>query len=76
MDLVADTSIFSQGELVCLNRYWHHKKIHSLGDLTQCNGITVDPVMYSHDEGTSYRKFLLNVLPWRTMEYGYVRSDP
>ena len=57
MDLVTDTDIFSRGELVRLNRYRHYKKVHSLEDLTQCNGITVGPVMYSRDEGVSYRKF-------------------
>ena len=57
MDSVTDTSIFSRGELVRLTRYWHHKKVHSLGDLTQCDGITVGPVMYSRNGGMSYREF-------------------
>ena len=34
MELVADTGIFSRGELIRLNRYWHHKKAHSMGDLS------------------------------------------
>ncbi len=44
LDLVADTGILSKSELVRFNRFWHHKKVHSIGDLTQCNRIMVDPV--------------------------------
>ncbi len=57
MDLVADTGIFSKSELARFNRFWHNKKVHSIGDLTQCNGITVDPVMFLQKEGESIQGF-------------------
>jgi hypothetical protein len=53
MDSVADTGMFSKSELVRLNRFQHHKKVHSIGDLTQCNGLTVDPVMFLWEKGES-----------------------
>jgi hypothetical protein len=43
MDLVADTGIFSKSELARFKRFWPHKKVHSIGDLTQCDRIMVDP---------------------------------
>jgi hypothetical protein len=46
MVAIADTSIFLQGELVRINRVRHHKKVHSIRDLTQCNGITVHHTMF------------------------------
>jgi hypothetical protein len=57
MDLVADTGIFSKSELVRLNRFQHHKKVYSIEDLTQCNGLKVDPVMFLREEGESMQDF-------------------
>ncbi len=57
MDSVADTGIFSKSELARFNRFQHHTMVHSIGDLTQCNGITVDPVMLLREEGESNRDF-------------------
>jgi hypothetical protein len=57
MEANADTGIFSQGELVRINRVCHHKKVHSTGDLIQCNGITVHPIMFLLEEGECYRDF-------------------
>ncbi len=37
MEVIADTGIFLQGELVRINRVCNHKKVHSIGDLIQCN---------------------------------------
>jgi hypothetical protein len=53
MDSVADTGMFSKSELVRLNRFQHHTKVHSIGDLTQWDGLTVDPVMFLWEEGES-----------------------
>ncbi len=57
MEVMADTGIFLQGELVRINRVHHHKKVHSIGDLTQCNGIMVHPTMFLQEKGESYRDF-------------------
>jgi hypothetical protein len=57
MEAIADTGIFLQGELVRINRFHHHKKVHSIGNLTQCEGITVHPTMFLREEGESYRVF-------------------
>jgi hypothetical protein len=57
MEAIVDTGIFSQRELVRMNRFCHHKKMHSIGDMTQCNGITVHPTMFLQEEGESYRAF-------------------
>jgi hypothetical protein len=57
MEAIADTGIFSQGELVQINRFHHHKMFHSIEDLTQCGGITVHPTMFLQEEGESYRDY-------------------
>jgi hypothetical protein len=51
MDSVADTGILSKSELARFNRFRHNKMVHSIRDLTQCNGIMVDPVMFLRQEG-------------------------
>ena len=33
MEAVADTGIFSSTELVAINRFCHHKRVHSIGDM-------------------------------------------
>ena len=54
---VTDTGIFSSGELVGINRYRHFKKAHSSGNLVQCGGITVDPIMYLNKKGETSQEF-------------------
>ncbi len=45
MEAVADTSIFSSAELVAINRFRHHKRVHSIGDMVCCDGLTIKPSM-------------------------------
>ncbi len=58
MEAIVDTGIFLQGELVRrINEVCHNKKVHSIGDHTQCNKITVHSTMFLWEEEVSYRDF-------------------
>jgi hypothetical protein len=57
VESVAGTAILSRGDLVRMNRVRHHKKVQSIGDLTQFDRIRVDLVMFLREEGESYRGF-------------------
>ena len=45
MEVLADTGIFSSAELVAINRFCHHKRVHLIGGMVCCNGLTIKPLM-------------------------------
>ena len=57
MEAVVDTSIFSTAELVAINWFRHHKRVHSIGDMVCCNGLTIKPSMFTMPEGRSSLEF-------------------
>jgi hypothetical protein len=57
MEAVADTSIFSSVGLVAINRFRHHKQVHSIGDMVCCNGLTIKPLMFTMTKGRSSLEF-------------------
>ena len=57
MEAVADTSIFSSAGLVAINRFCHHKRVHSIGDMVCCDGLTIKPLMFTMTKGQSSLEF-------------------
>jgi hypothetical protein len=57
MEAVIDTSIFSTAELVAINRFCHHKRVHSIGDMVCCDGLTIKPSMFTMTKGRSSLEF-------------------
>ena len=57
MEAVADTSIFSSAELVAINRFCHHKRVHSIGDMVCYGGLTIKPLMFTMTKGRSSLEF-------------------
>ncbi len=57
MEAVADTGIFSSMELVAINRFCHHKQVHSIGDMVCCDGLTIKPLMLTMTKGRSSMEF-------------------
>jgi hypothetical protein len=50
-------SIFSTAELVAINRFCHHKRVHSIGDMVCCDGLTIKPSMFTMTKGRSSLEF-------------------
>ncbi len=57
MEAVSSTGLFTTEELIGINRFRHWKKVHSIGDLVSCDGLTVKPSMLTSQEGSSDREF-------------------
>jgi hypothetical protein len=58
MDTVQDTTgIFNRHGQETINRYWHYKEVHSMGDMVCSDGLTFDPVMLTKEAGQSSRDF-------------------
>jgi hypothetical protein len=57
METVVDTGIFSTAELVAINQYRHHKRVHSIGDMVCCDGLTIKPTMFTMTKGQSSLEF-------------------
>jgi hypothetical protein len=62
MDAVHDTGIFDRHEQETLNRYWHYKGVHSMGDLVCSDGRTIDPILLTEEAEQSSREFPLQFL--------------
>jgi hypothetical protein len=59
MDAVCETGIFTKQEIISINRSRHYKGVHSIGDMTYSDGLSMDPTMYTRRSGTSVRDFPL-----------------
>jgi hypothetical protein len=59
MDAVCETGIFTKQEIISINRTRHYKGVHSIGDMTYSNGLSLDPTMYTRRGGLSDREFPL-----------------
>jgi hypothetical protein len=59
MDAVCETSIFTKQEIISINCTRHYKGVHSIGDMTYSNGLSMDLTMYTRRSGTSDRDFPL-----------------
>jgi hypothetical protein len=59
MDANQATSTFTTPELVKINRFRHWKKVHLIGDIVSCDGLTIKPTMITRTEGASAREFPL-----------------
>ncbi len=57
IEAVVDTGIFSTAELVVINRFCHHKQVHSIGDMVCCDGLTIKPLMFTITKGQSSLEF-------------------
>ena len=59
MDAVCETGIFTKHEIISINCSRHYKGVHSIGDMTYRDGLSMDPTMYTRRSGTSDRDFPL-----------------
>jgi hypothetical protein len=59
MDAVSETGIFTKQEIISINRTRHHKGVHSVGDMTYSDGLSIDPTMFTRGSGTSDCEFPL-----------------
>jgi hypothetical protein len=59
IDAIHDKGIFTTKEIVDINKFHHWKKVHSIGDLVLCDGLTIKPSMIMRTEGSSSREFPL-----------------
>ena len=59
MDAVCETGIFTKQEIISINHTRHYKGVHSIGDMTYSDGLSMDPTMYTRRGGTSDRHFPL-----------------
>ena len=57
MEAVVDTGIFSSTEIMAINRFRHHKRVHSIADLVCCNSLTIKPLMFTMTKGRSSLEF-------------------
>jgi hypothetical protein len=57
MEAVVDTGIFTTADLVAINRFRHHKQVHSIGDMVCCDGLTIKPSMFTMTKGRSSLEF-------------------
>ena len=57
MEAVVDTGIFSTAELVAINRFRHHKRVHSIGDMVCCDSLTIKLSMFTMTEGRTSLEF-------------------
>jgi hypothetical protein len=51
MDAVHNTGIFDRHEQETLNKYWHCKAVHSIGDMICSDGLKADPIMLTKEAG-------------------------
>ncbi len=61
MDAVHNTGIFDRHEQETLNRYWHYKGVHSIGNMVCSDGLTIDLIMLTKEAGQSSRDFPLQL---------------
>ena len=59
MNAVCETGIFTKQEIISINRTRHYKGVHSIGDMTYSNGLSMDHSMYTRRSGTSDRNIPL-----------------
>jgi hypothetical protein len=59
MEAVCDTGIFTNQEIISINCTRHYTGVHSIGDMTYSDGLSMDPTMYTRRSGTSDRDFPL-----------------
>jgi hypothetical protein len=59
MEAVCETGIFTKQEIISINRTRHYKGVHSIGDMTYSDGLSMDLTMYTRRSGTSDRDFPL-----------------
>ena len=57
MDVIDIAGILTTKELVEITRFCRWKKVHSIGNLVMCDGLTVRPSMVTRTEGTSTMDF-------------------
>jgi hypothetical protein len=57
MEAVVDTGIFSSAEIMAINRFLHHKRVHSIADMVCCDGLTIKPLMFTMTKGWSSLEF-------------------
>ena len=57
MDAIVETGIFNGSELDQINRVRHHKKVSSVGDLVDCDGMSISPEILTPTVGVSRREF-------------------
>ena len=57
MEVLADTGIFSSAELVAINQFCHHKRVHSIGDMVCCGSLTIKLSMLTMTKGRSSMEF-------------------
>jgi len=61
MDAVCETGIFTKQEIILINRTRHYKDkgVHSIGDMSYSDGLSMDPTMYTRRSQTSDSDFPL-----------------
>ena len=57
MDVICQSDIFTKEHKVRINRVRKHKAIHSIADLTLCDGRSVSPSVWTRQVGNSSRVF-------------------
>ena len=57
MDAVVETGLFNRSELDQINRFRHHKKVSSVGDIVSCDGMSINPEIITSAVGVSSREF-------------------
>ena len=59
LDAVCETGIFTKQEIISINHTRHSIRVHSIGDMTYSDGLSLDPTMYTRRGGLSDREFPL-----------------
>jgi hypothetical protein len=57
MEVICSTDLFTRAEWCSINRVRKFKGVHSLADITLCDGKTIDPWVYTRQPGDSSRVF-------------------
>lgn len=57
MDTICQSDIFTKEHKIKINRVRKHKAVHSIADLTLCDGVSIDPSVWTREPSHSSRVF-------------------